>query len=366
MIKELLNCQIFIMKITEIKNKNQWEEFVERCCPNSFLNSWNWGEVNELDGNKVWRIGIKSVKSKVHKVESQDLENLLGVVLIIKVKARRGTFLFCPYGPLIKSPLPPFDKGGIFNIFFDYLKELARKENASFVRISPLLENTEDNLKIFRSAGFRNAPVHLMHPELTWLLDITPSEEKIMKGMRKTTRNLIGRAGRDGVEIFQGTDIKDLENFYRIHEETVRRHKFIPFSFEVLKNQLEVFKKDNQISIFSAKYKNKIISSAIIIFYGDQAFYHHGASSQEYSKIPSSYLLLWEAIREAKKRNKKIFNFWGIVENKPSHPWSGLSKFKKGFGGYSREYLHCQDLAINKKYWLAWAVERARKIKRGY
>ena len=363
-----------MMEIVEIKNKNQWEEFVGSCRPNSFLNSWNWGEVNELDGNKIWKLGVKSVNPKVRKacprgssgVESQKLEDLSGMALVIKVEARKGTFLFCPYCPLIKSPPPPFDKGGIFDIVFDYLKKLAKQERASFVRISPLLENTEENLEVFRKAGFRGAPVHLMHPELTWLLDITPDEEEIMKGMRKTTRNLIRRAGRDGVEIFQGTEIKDLENFYRIHEETVKRHKFIPFSFETLKNQLEVFEQDNQISIFSAKYKNKIISSAIIIFYGDQAFYHHGASSLEYSKIPSSYLLLWEAIREAKKRDKKIFNFWGIVENKPNHPWSGLSKFKKGFGGYSQEYLHCQDLIVSRKYWLAWIIEKARKIKRGY
>ena len=358
------------MEIVEIKNKNQWEEFVEPCRPNSFLNSWNWGKTNELDNNKIWRMGIVedglSKENKKLEIGNWKLENLIGVALVIKVKAKRGTFLFCPYGPLIKSPLPPFDKRGIFNTFFDYLKKLARQENASFIRVSPLLENTEENLEIFKKAGFRNAPVHLMHPELTWLLDITPPEEEIMKGTRKTTRNLIRRAGRDGVEIFQGTDIKDLENFYRIHEETVKRHKFIPFSLEALKNQLEVFKRDNQISIFSAKYQNKIISSAIIVFYGDQAFYHHGASSLEHSKIPSSYLLLWEAIREAKKRGKKIFNFWGIVENKPSHPWSGLSKFKKGFGGYSREYLHCQDLALSKKYWPAWGVEKIRKFRRGY
>ncbi len=357
------------MEIIEIKNKNRWEEFVERCRTNSFLNSWNWGTVNELDGNKIWRLGIiEDGLSKENKKsgnrEIGKSENLAGIVLAIKVKARRGTFLFCPYCPLIESRITNHESA--YYTIFDYLKKLAVQENASFVRISPLLENKEENSEIFKKAGFGDAPVHLMHPELTWLLDITPGENEIMKGMRKTTRNLIRRAGRDGVEIIQGTDIKDLENFYRIHEETVKRHKFIPFSFKALKNQLEVFKEDNQISIFSARYKNKIISSAIIVFYGDQAFYHHGASSREYSKIPSSYLLLWEAIREAKKRNKKIFNFWGIVENKPNHPWSGLSKFKKGFGGYPREYLHCQDLVVNKRYWLAWIIERVRKVKRGY
>ena len=243
---------------------------------------------------------------------------------------------------------------------------MGKKEKVGFIRVSPILENISENLDIFKSFGFRNAPIHMMHPETTWLLDITKSEDEIFKEMRKTHRNLIRRAGKEGVEIIQSVDEKYLKAFYKIHMETVRRHKFIPFSYDYIKKEINLFKNDNQINIFSAKYKNEIISSAIVVFYGNQAFYHHGASSSKYSKIPASYLVLWEAIREAKKRNKKIFNFYGIVENKPKHPWFGLSKFKKGFGGYKKELLHCQDLPLNKKYLIAWMVETARKVKRGY
>lgn len=247
-----------------------------------------------------------------------------------------------------------------------FLKNLSKEEKVGFIRISPVLENSDENLNIFKSCSFRNAPIHMMHPETTWLLDITKSEEEILKGMRKTHRNLIRRAIKDGVEIIQNTDEKYLKTFYDIHMETVKRHKFVPFSYDYIKSEVGAFKNDNQISIFSAKYKDKIISSAIIVFYGNQAFYHHGSSLSEYNKIPSSYLILWEAIKEAKKRNKEVFNFYGIVENKPRHPWSGLSKFKKGFGGYKKDFLHCQDLPLSKKYLITWLIETMRKIKRGY
>ncbi|NOQ68380.1 peptidoglycan bridge formation glycyltransferase FemA/FemB family protein, partial [Patescibacteria group bacterium] len=254
----------------------------------------------------------------------------------------------------------------ILNELFAFLKDLGKKERVGFVRISPILENTEENLEIFKQAGFKNAPIHMMHPELTWILDITKSEDEILKGMRKTHRNLIRRAAKEGVEIIQSTDEKYLKAFYDIHMETVKRHKFVPFSYDYIKNEIDAFKNDDQISIFSAKYKDEIISSAIIVFYGEQAFYHHGSSSSKHYKIPSSYLNLWEAIKEAKKRGKKKFNFYGIVENKPKHPWTGLSKFKKGFGGHQEELLHCQDLPLNKKYLLTYLIETGRKIKRGY
>ncbi len=341
------------ISIKQITDKSQWEGFV-MANENTFLQSWNWGEFNKNTGEKIWRAGIF------------EGDNLMAVALVIKVKARRGSFLFVPQGMIIESGKWKVESGKLWNEFFEYLKDLGGKEKVGFIRVSPLLENTEDNYRIFKDAGFRNAPIHMMHPEATWVLDITKSEDEIMKEMRKTHRNLIRRAEKEGVEIIKSADEKYFKAFYSIHKETVRRHKFVPFSYEYIKSEIEAFKGDNQIEIFSAKYKDKIISSAIVVFYGDQAFYHHGASSSEYNKIPASYLNLWEAIKEAKRRECKIFNFYGIVENKLNHPWNGLSKFKMGFGGGKKELLHCQDLPLSNKYKITWLIETMRKIKRGY
>jgi len=346
------------MQIKEITNKSQWEDFILQNKKATFLHSWNWGEFNKNTGEKIWRVGVFDSRDEA-------MPRLIAVALIIKVKAKRGSFLFVPQGPII-SQKSKIKSQKLSGEVFNYLKNLGKKEKVGFIRISPITENTSENLNIFKQAGFRNAPIHMMHPEITWLLDITKSEEDILKGMRKTHRNLIRRAVKDGVEIIQSADEKYLKIFYDIHMETVRRHKFTPFSYDYLKSEVEAFKNNNQISIFSARYKNKIISSAVIVFYGNQAFYHHGSSLSEYNKIPSSYLILWEAIKEAKKRNKETFNFYGIVENKPKHPWTGLSRFKKGFGGFKKELVHCQDLPLNKKYLIAWLVETVRKIKRGY
>ncbi len=342
------------MQIKQITDKSQWENFVALNKESTFLQSWNWGEFNKNTGEKIWRLGIF------------DGEELKVVALVIKVNAKRGSFLFVPHGPAIKVSNIQYPISNIMQILFRYLKTLGKEEKIDFIRISPLLENTPENLEIFRSYGFRNAPIHMMHPETTWLLDTTKTEYEILKGMRKTHRNLIRRAEKEGVKIIRSTNEKYLKAFYEIHMETVERHKFVPFSYDYIKSEIDAFKSDDQISIFSAEYKGEIVSSAIIVFYGSQAFYHHGASSLKYDKIPSSYLVLWEAIRETKKRGKEIFNFYGIVENKPKHPWTGLSKFKQGFGGYKKELLHCQDFPLSIKYMITYFIERIRKIKRGY
>ena len=335
-------------------NKEEWERFILSENPDTFLQSWNWGEVNRDTGDRIWRFGIYE-------------DNILrSVFLVIRINAKRGSFLFIPHGPIMQNAKTKDQSSKLINVLFEYLIKLGKQEKVDFIRISPILENNRQNLEIFKTAGFKDAPVHMMHPEMTWLLDISKSEDEIMKNMRKTHRNLIRRAEKEGVKIIQGTDEKYLKAFYDIHMETVRRHKFVPFSFDYIQKEVDLFKKDRQISIFSAVYKEEIISSAIIVFYGNKAFYHHGASSSKYYKIPASYLLLWNAIREAKSRGCAIFNFYGIVENKPKHPWAGLSNFKQGFGGYKKELVHCQDFVLRKKYILNYLVEHIRKMKRGY
>jgi len=339
------------MNISEINSKAEWDDFVIKTDPDSFLHSWNWGGVNKNTGEKIWRLGFF------------DGEKIEAAVLIIKVKARRGTFLFVPHGPIVA------DEKNMIKIIEElktYLVKLGKKEKAAFVRISPLLLKSEENLQIFRDLDFRDAPIHMMHPEKTWILDIGKDEETLMREMKKNHRNLIRRAEKDGVTIEMSDSEESLKAFYDIHMETVERHHFVPFSYEYIKSEMEAFRRDDRIKIFNARYEGKIISSAIVVFYGDEAFYHHGASSSEYARVPSSYLALWEAICEAKRRGIRKFNFYGIVDDNPKHPWFGLSRFKKGFGGYEVNLVHCQDLPLNWKYYITYFIELIRKIKRGY
>jgi len=342
-------------KIKEIKEKSIWEDFLFQCQEKTFLQSWNWGEFNKLMGNKTWRLSI-----------FENSREPVSVALVVKIQAKRGTFLFVPHGPNIKSKIKN-QKSKIIEVFLEKLREIAQDEKADFIRITPIWERNEENIKIFKDLGFRDAPIHI-HPELTWELDITLPEEELLMNMRKTTRYLIRQAQKNqDIEIEQSQSLKDIEKFNRLYQEMVDRHHFIPFSLNYLKNEFLAFQPDNQISLFFGKYKKEIISSGIFIFWQNIAFYHHGASSLKYPKIPVSYLLLWEAIREAKRSECQKFNFWGIApEGTKNHPWAGLSLFKMGFGGQKKEHLKTQDRPLSKKYWLTYIFEKIRKTKRGF
>jgi len=347
------------MEIRNIKEKEIWENFLLDCKEKTFLQSWNFGEFQKMMGNKTWRLGVFENKE------------LVAISFFYKILAKRGAFLFLPHGPAFApaSAGNPLVKRELLEVFLKKLEEIAEEEKASFVRIAPIWERTKENIEIFKNLGFREAPIH-MHPELTWQLDITLPEEDLLMKMRKTTRYLIrqGMKQKD-LEILKSKNIKDVEVFNNLYQKTVKRHYFSPFSLDYLKNEFLAFLPDDQILIFLAKYRNEILASDIILFWQGIAFYHHGASSLKYPKIPASYLLQWETIREAKMRNCQLYNFWGIAESalkNKNHPWWGLTLFKMGFGGCKKEYVKTQDFPVSKKYWFNFLIEKVRRTKRGF
>lgn len=343
------------MEIRKIQNKEAWEDFASRIEEKTFLQAWNWGEFNQKMGHKIWRLGI---------FENSDLS---GAALVLKIQAKRGTFLFIPHGPVC---LLPNNKQLILKELLSFLKKLAEKEKASFVRIAPIWERNEENEKIFKNLGFRPAPIH-MHPELSWQLNINQPEKELLMAMRKTTRYLIKKAEEDNkISIRQTSDVKDLETFNKIYGQTAKRHGFAAFSPKYIEKQFETFLPDNQVRLFLGEYENKPLVASIAVFWQGISFYHHGASLP--SKAPVSYLVQWEIIKEAKKRGCQRHNFWGITDTSSlspqeakKHPWQGLTLFKKGFGGKEKPYVKTQDYIISQKYWLNFLIETIRKKTRG-
>jgi lipid II:glycine glycyltransferase (peptidoglycan interpeptide bridge formation enzyme) len=257
----------------------------------------------------------------------------------------------------------PFSKT---EFLLDLIKHLQTLGRADFIRIAPLWPRTKENKVLFKELGFREAPIH-MHPEITWQLGLTSSEQDLLMQMRKTTRYLIRQSLKNKeIKIVQSKNPEDLKIFNQLYSTTASRHNFVPFSLDYLENEFQSFVNDDQIMIFLGKHRGEVLVSAIALFWQNIAFYHHGASVP--SKLPLSYGVQWSIIQEARKRGCTLYNFWGIADDqKPgfkNHPWWGLTLFKKGFGGYEKRYLKTQDFVLSPKYCLNFLVEKIRKIKR--
>lgn len=334
------------LHLETISERSIWDMFVLKYAPQSLFQSWIWGDVQMRLGSRVTRYGL------------YDGDTLKGVAQTVLVRARRGSFLHVRHGPIFTSFDPHYWKS-----MLSFITREAKIAGCYFVRISPLVPESDESHRLFATLGAIPAAIHRMDGEYCWVLDLDHSQDELLAGMRKTTRYDIRRGQREGVQVFSTTDPKYLSDFFDLYKATSSRHGFVPHSG--VKEEFEVFAKAGQAILFIGKLKGTTIAAAIILYFGHQAIYHHGASIA--FEVPVSPLVQWEAIQEAKKRGMKVYNFWGIApENSPRHPWRGITLFKKGFGGREIRYAHAQDIPISPLYIIPRSIETLRRILRGY
>ncbi len=334
--------------VKPITSKNTWEKFLVSRPEANFLQSWNWGEFHHRLDKTVIRLGF---------FQGQTLK---GVMLAIVEKAKRATYLTVPGGPLIN-----WEDQDMVAAFVQNLKPLAVSRNCSFVRVRPQILDTPENRRRFHSLGFRPAPMHL-HAELTHQLDLALTEDQLLSQMRKTTRYEIRRAQKLGIKVTTSRNPQDIKDFYQLQHQTAVRQNFVEFNRDFLYHQFSTFVTHNQAILYTAKLNHQLLAQAFIIFYGQEADYHYGASTEIGRRYPGSYLVQWQAIKEAKRLNITRYNFWGVAPaSQHQHRFYGVSVFKRGFGGQDVAYLHAQDLVINPYWYLInWLIESCRKILR--
>lgn len=341
------------MIIAPASDRNAWEQFLAVLQPPTFLQAWTWGETQRALGEEVLRFAAR------------EGDRILGVAQAVTVSARRGKFLHVPHGPIISGRR---EQGvGEREILSELLRALraeARKRKLAFLRVSPIQPDEQAEREFYRDQGFRPAPIHL-HADQLWVLDLAPSEEALLASMRKTTRNLIRRAEREGVSVSFSSSLKDLGTFMRLYQETAARERFVPFSKGTIRAEVEAFGGEGNSVIAVATHHQEPLAAAIAVFTPWSGFYHHGASSRSSANIPAGYALQWALIREAKRRGCATYNFWGITDEQ-KHPWAGLSLFKKGFGGRALPLLPAVDLPLSLRYLPAFVIDRFRRWERGH
>lgn len=328
-----------------VTSKDEWEGFIQTHQEVNFLQSWYWGEFQQALGKHVEYMGF------------YEGDVLKGTALMVVESAKRAKYMTVAGGPLLD-----WSNSQLVKLCFEELKNVAKKHNVIFVRVRPQLIENEISLAIFRKHGFVSAPMHLS-ADLTSQLDITKTEDELLAKMRKTTRYELKKAQKLGITIQTSFNVDDIDGFYDRQIQTAKRQGFVPFSLKFLKEQFRAFSANNSALLYQAYYEKKLLAEAFIIFYGPEATYHYGASTEDGRKFPGAYLLQWEAILEAKRRGQKRYNFWGVVKpDQTKHRFYGVSIFKRGFGGDDVAYVHAQDLVIAPlRYTINYFFEHLRK-----
>ena len=336
------------MRVEDITDKQQWDDFVTSHEEANFLHSWQWGEFHLSRGKTVVRRGVF------------DGDKLIGVYEGEVETARRGRHIAVAGGPIVDWT----DKPVVEALVAD-MREQGRKYHCAFVRVRPQLEKTDESMRLFRELGLHAAPMYLS-VELAGVLDLEKSEDELLKNMRQRLRRALRKAEKNGITIEKSTDPARMKEFYDIQLQTAGRHHFIAFSEGFLTKQFAAFAEDNSAVLYTARYNGEVLAQNFMIFYGNEASYHYGVSTELGTKLSGAPLLHMQAMRDARERGIKRYNFWGIVdEDDTKHRFYGVSVFKRGFGVDELRYVPAHDLILNPaKYAIDWTVETIRRKAR--
>jgi len=203
-------------------------------------------------------------------------------------------------------------------------------------------------------------------PKATMVLDISKSEEEILAQMKPKTRYNIRLSAKKGVTVKILDNPKDIDIFYDLLLATAGKDRgYAPHEKGYYQKMVDVLGKKGIVKLFIAEFKGKPLAGILVSFYGEVATYLHGGSSDQHRELMASYLCQWEAIKYAKEKRCKLYDFWGVSEtDDPSDSWAGITRFKEGFGGEKVVFAGAFDSPIDKK--LYYLLNTAAKIKKAF
>lgn len=291
------------------------------------IQSWEWGEFRQENGNTVVRVGkfvgkqlIEGHQLTVHKLPKTNYKAAM----------------------LLKGPLPSKE-------VLEYLKIFAKEEKILFIRLEPNVTHNLTEARIFLKKEGAVPGRRFFTPE-TFVIDLTKTDEELLKSFHPKTRYNIKVAIRHRVMVSECTKDKDFEKYLELTEKTAKRQGFFAHTPRYHKLMWKHLKQAGIAHLLTAKYQNETLVSWILFVWKDTLYYPYGASSDLHKNVMAANLQMWEAIRFGKKLGLKSFDLWG------KETGVGFTRFKEGYSPEVVEFIGTWDFVINSTLYHIYRV----------
>ncbi len=324
-------------EVREVTDARGWDDFVRHATsPNEFLHSWQWGEFQRAAGKMILRLEVLMGSRRC------------AVALLVPHTTRLGkSFILAPRGPIIDPKLDEDEREAVWHALFETI-EKNRTADTIFLKVEPNVAPPGD-VGLVEGTG--------MHPEQTLLLNLQKTEEELLSSMHHKTRYNIRLSERHGVTVGFGTSNEDVTEFIALMRETAKRQKIGVWPDQYYRTMVSSL--GDSITIALARLHTKPIAAAILIRFGSTMTYLHGASAGAFHEHMAPHLLQWESICRAKEQGCSVYDFYGIApEHEEEHKWSGITRFKMGFGGQVHKYAGAFNLVYQRGWYLAYRIAK--------
>jgi len=369
-----------MLGIEIVTNNNIWNQLISKLPNPHFLQTYEWGQVKARYGwvpyYAVWMDDGKFHVSTHSQFPITN--NYIAACLILKKQilnrgfAARLSVLYAPKGPLLDWNNEPL-RTRVLND----LQSFAKKQGAIFLKLDPdvvlargvphsegdVIDNTGQIIvSDLTSRGWRVSAEQIQFKN-TVLIDLSKSEEDMIMRMKSKTRYNIRLAGKKGVTVRVGT-VDDLPMLYKMYAETSVRDGFVIRNEDYYMTVWKLFIQNVERSTLNVPTCIPLITevdgepvAAIFLFmFAGRGYYVYGMSRNAHREKMPTYLLQWEAMKQAKSNGCAAYDLWGAPEvfDESDSMW-GVYRFKEGLGGEVVRTLGAYDFAPNKFWYTMYA-----------
>lgn len=323
------------LKVLDNSHQAEYDKLVTH-----IMQSWQWGEFRKSLGIPLQRYGI---------FERGRLKTAFQISFH-KIPALRGFVGYLPKGPFPSEELA------------EALKKISKDKNCVFIKTEPDIEKDTPG-KIDKDFKKSLKPLFTKY---NFVLNITPSEEELLKNMHSKTRYNIKVAAKKRVRIEISDGKSALDTYLKLYFDTTKRQGYFGHNENYHTKVWDTFTKTNQLKFVIGYLDKTPLVAWMLLIFKDKLYYPYGGSSPLHRDTMASNLVAWEAIKLGRSLNLREFDMWGALgpDADPKDSWYGFHKFKSGYGGRLVEYLGSFDLVSNMPIYYAFnLVDKFTKLK---
>lgn len=325
-----------MIALRQCTDKDEWDNYIIDSGGHP-LQLWGWGAVKAAHGWKVERVFV----------EQGDRIIAAAQLLIKTLPIGFRSLAYIPRGPVVPDTQ---DRAEVLEALASYAK-VTYKPVA--ITVEPDWQTMPDTL------GWKQANNTILIPR-TLILDLRKSEDELLSGMSKKTRQYIRKSAGDGVEVRRIKTATELDACLAIYKQTAQRAGFALHDDQYYR---DIFSELGDHSpVFAAFHSEKVVAFLWPVISGLTLFELYGGMNDEGQRLRANYVLKWEVIRTMKEWGLERYDMNGLLND-------GVSTFKQGFSDHEDMLAGTYDKPLSPLY-TAWtkglplAKQVIRKIKR--
>jgi len=303
-----------------------WEAFVAGSAAPSFLQSTAWAAVKRPNGWRSARI-VVDTGAGTGPVGAQ--------VLVRHPRPLPKGFGYAARGPIAGGPVD----GAVLRVFTEAVRAAASGLGIAHLRIDPELEDPSGAVAAsLRDLGWRPAPD--IQPRSTRIVDLSLSEDELLAGLRKKTRQSLHRAQDEGLRVVRaGAD--RLPEFHQTLAGTMDRAGLPSRSLGFFRDLWTAYDATGRAMLLLAETDaGEVLSGTLLVGCGPRLVALYGGTNEAGRRRNAKYLINWAGLTEAKAGGYRSYDLWGL-------PNEGIAYFKAGWGGRQVDYVGAWDLVVD-------------------